>query len=300
MNWNVFISYAHEDRDEIAYPLATRLRELGLEIWFDEFELKLGHSITQGIDHGISGSKAGVLIISKSFFAKKFTKYELRGIVQRHIMEEIKILPIWVDVNAEEVRSFSPSLADLLAANWETGIDSVISKILDTLEITPPTIPHIEIPLETIRLLASSNTRDKFSSSPNRFPFPLIAIAYEHHSFNRIFYRSIPESVESETFKAITLTQKVSFSIQDNSLNMLEHFIFFDLADIPDNKRAVAHELGHCILHGQNDENEQYYPVDNAQIFSRKFTHRHEAEADWFASILITRGEQETLKVLDW
>lgn len=43
-HWDVFISYASEDRDAVAAPLAQSLEELGLRVWFDRSELKVGDS----------------------------------------------------------------------------------------------------------------------------------------------------------------------------------------------------------------------------------------------------------------
>jgi hypothetical protein len=43
--WDVFISHANEDKDDIARPLAEKLKALGLKVWFDEYSLKLGDSL---------------------------------------------------------------------------------------------------------------------------------------------------------------------------------------------------------------------------------------------------------------
>ena len=51
--WDVFISYASEDRDIVAGPLANALREKGLRVWFDQFEIKVGDSLFASISEGI-------------------------------------------------------------------------------------------------------------------------------------------------------------------------------------------------------------------------------------------------------
>lgn len=40
--YDVFISHATEDKDDLVRPLAEALRERGLDVWYDEFELKVG------------------------------------------------------------------------------------------------------------------------------------------------------------------------------------------------------------------------------------------------------------------
>ena len=58
--FNAFISYASEDRQEFVLPLAEKLREIGLKLWFDEFCLKVGDSLREKIDHGLSNSDYGI------------------------------------------------------------------------------------------------------------------------------------------------------------------------------------------------------------------------------------------------
>lgn len=43
--YDVFISHASEDKDDVARPLAEALRNNGLSVWYDEFELKIGDSL---------------------------------------------------------------------------------------------------------------------------------------------------------------------------------------------------------------------------------------------------------------
>ena len=52
----VFISHASEDKDEVARPLAEALRENGLTVWYDEFELRIGDSLRMKIDKGIANN----------------------------------------------------------------------------------------------------------------------------------------------------------------------------------------------------------------------------------------------------
>jgi hypothetical protein len=66
----VFISHASEDKHAIAQPLAEALRAKGLTVWYDQFVLRLGDSLRQVIDLGLSTSRFGVVILSPAFFSK--------------------------------------------------------------------------------------------------------------------------------------------------------------------------------------------------------------------------------------
>ncbi len=65
--YDVFLSHASEDKDEIARPLAMMLQERGLKVWYDETELKIGDNLVKKISAGISASRFGILILSNSF-----------------------------------------------------------------------------------------------------------------------------------------------------------------------------------------------------------------------------------------
>ena len=113
--FDVFISHASEDKDEVVRPLAEALRNGGLDVWYDEFEMKIGDSLRRKIDSGLARSRFGVVVLSKAFFGKGWTNYELDGLVTRFVTGEQIILPIWHNITKQQVIEYSPSLADKLA-----------------------------------------------------------------------------------------------------------------------------------------------------------------------------------------
>lgn len=115
--YDFFISHASEDKDEIVRNLADSLKENGFEVWYDEFELKIGDSLRKKIDAGLINSRFGIVIISPSFVKKNWTEYELNGMVAREMNGHKVILPIWHKISKDEVLKFSPTLADKMALN---------------------------------------------------------------------------------------------------------------------------------------------------------------------------------------
>ena len=124
--WDVFISHASEDKDDIARPLYEELTAIGLSVWFDEATLRLGDSLRRKIDEGVARSAFGIVIISPAYIAKSWTQYELDGIVTMTVSGQQNILPIWHRITREEVQAHSPSLADKVAR--KTG-DYTVSQI---------------------------------------------------------------------------------------------------------------------------------------------------------------------------
>lgn len=132
--YDVFISHASEDKDEVVRPLANALKSGGLKVWYDEFELKIGDSLRRKIDKGLAKSRFGVVVLSKSFFQKGWTNYELDGIVTRAVTGEQVILPIWHNITKSEVIDYSPSLADKLARNTATHtVDEIAEEIIEVI-----------------------------------------------------------------------------------------------------------------------------------------------------------------------
>jgi len=121
--YDVFISHASEDKDEIVRPLAVKLQSMGLKIWYDEFELRIGDSLRRKIDKGLANSRFGIVVLSTSFISKGWTNYELDGIVTKVISGQQVILPIWHNITKQQVIDYSPSLADKLARN--TAINTI-------------------------------------------------------------------------------------------------------------------------------------------------------------------------------
>jgi len=114
-SYDVFISHATEDKDEIVRPLANALVSEGLRVWYDEFELRIGDSLRRKIDQGLAHSRFGVVVLSHSFFAKNWPQYELDGLVTKEMTGEQVILPLWHGITKSEVIEQSPSLADKVA-----------------------------------------------------------------------------------------------------------------------------------------------------------------------------------------
>jgi hypothetical protein len=110
--FDLFLSHASEDK-AFTRPLAEALAQRGLHVWFDETAIRIGDSLRESIDRGLTRSRFGVVVFSHSFFAKKWTNYELNGLVTREVQGRKVILPVWHPLlSLEDLAGYSPSLAD--------------------------------------------------------------------------------------------------------------------------------------------------------------------------------------------
>lgn len=113
---DLFISHASEDKETLVRPLARYLKNLGAHVWYDEFSLSLGDSLSRSIDKGLAIAKYGLVVISSHFIEKNWTEYELRGLTTREVSGGEKvILPVWHGIGKSDVIKYSPTLADKIA-----------------------------------------------------------------------------------------------------------------------------------------------------------------------------------------
>jgi hypothetical protein len=132
--WDLFICHASEDKEEIARPLAVSLRNKGLRVWYDEFTLTLGDSLSRSIDYGLANSRFGIVVLSPSFFKKAWPRRELDGLTAKEVRYGKTILPIWHNVDRDLVLKYSPVLADKFAVLTSEGPDRVVDEILKAVE----------------------------------------------------------------------------------------------------------------------------------------------------------------------
>lgn len=111
MKYDLFLSYSTEEKENIVRPLANQLRDWGYIVWFDAHVMALGDSIKGSIDKGIINSDCAVIIISKSYLTKQWTKYELNWFAAKENTKgKHSIIPIWHDISPNEVDSFISTL----------------------------------------------------------------------------------------------------------------------------------------------------------------------------------------------
>jgi hypothetical protein len=141
--WDLFISHASEDKQTFVAPLAAALTAFGVNVWYDEYALRLGDSLSRSIDAGLARSDFGLVVLSKAFFKKNWPARELSGLVSREMTGRNVILPIWHQVGFQDVVSYSPPLADKFAINSDSmSVTEVAVKIIE--KIRPDLFTHIQ------------------------------------------------------------------------------------------------------------------------------------------------------------
>jgi hypothetical protein len=106
--YDVFISHASEDT-EWCEKLATRLKEHGLRVWFDQWALwAAGTSVSAAINRGLKASRRVLIVMTPFYFddKKDWTTAEadfstssdpagLRGFLIPILRETCEMPPLW-------------------------------------------------------------------------------------------------------------------------------------------------------------------------------------------------------------
>lgn len=123
-NQKVFISYSSDTKDSIAEPLAEELINMGIEIWFDEYSIQAGDSISQEIAKGVENTDTAVLIVSQNFFNSNWAQKELGAFMQRHV----QIIPVLYGVEIGEFKNKYSLLSDIKCILF-TDLSSVSKEV---------------------------------------------------------------------------------------------------------------------------------------------------------------------------
>jgi hypothetical protein len=129
--WDFFVSHATADKKSVALPLVTALRQRGQRVWYDDLEIKPADDLTTVINRGIDSSLFGVVVVSKSFFGRRWTEAEIEILMRR------RIFLVLHGMTAEDLATIRPALADRYAVPFLLGVDRVADRLIEAIRRPP-------------------------------------------------------------------------------------------------------------------------------------------------------------------
>lgn len=93
MRWQAFIAYADVDR-EWTRCLAENLYRIGLNIFYDGWELIPGDVFVTKIDEGLAGSRTGLLVVSPRSLAYPWVDEQYAAILTATVRRKGRLIPI--------------------------------------------------------------------------------------------------------------------------------------------------------------------------------------------------------------
>ena len=106
--FDVFLNHSHEDRASVR-SLAKRLRRDELHVWFDEWGIKPGDSISAKTEEGIEHSRVLMLCLSASGFGYGWEWWATRPVFSDQLNTGRRLIPLRVDdsPSPEELRQLA-------------------------------------------------------------------------------------------------------------------------------------------------------------------------------------------------
>lgn len=126
--YDLFVSHASKDKEELVESLYRSLDKLGIKIFYDKESIEWGDKWKEAILDGVNKAEFAIIVISENFFGREWTERELNELLSRQNRNGQKIiLPILKNITMEQLQQKYPSVAD---------IQAIDSKDFSTDEIT--------------------------------------------------------------------------------------------------------------------------------------------------------------------
>lgn len=246
-NWDVFISHATEDKNTIVRELADILEKLHVKIWYDDYSLRVGDSLSKSIDEGLINSRYGILIISKAFLEKQWTEYEYRSLLSKEENGKKIILPIWHNITKDEIKKYSLYLSDKIALDT-TKISTTKIALKLTEIIRPDIYQSLKSYLLFKDILKKAKIKKTKSSDLKRQDKPQSKLSKQLEVRARNIYYGIGQLFDFSITESINLYEldlRPDREIQIWEIMNLCYLEIIDKYKITDNeeKKAIANLL---------------------------------------------------------
>jgi len=154
---HIFIAHSSKD-NRISKKIAEALKGEGFAVWYDEWEIKVGDSITQRISSGLQQGDFLVVILSKNSVKSKWVQKELAAALTLEAKRSMFILPVLIDSCEIPIL-----LQDRKYANFRKGFNRGLDELLDAINMPGP-IATYDIPTIPSREPSVQELVDSFES----------------------------------------------------------------------------------------------------------------------------------------
>lgn len=114
--YDVFISHANKDKENLIEELYQSLLKLGISIFYDKKSLEWGDNWKERILNGTKIAEFAIIVISENFFDREWTERELSEFLNRQNRNGQKlILPIVHNITMKQLQEKYPNVADIQA-----------------------------------------------------------------------------------------------------------------------------------------------------------------------------------------
>jgi hypothetical protein len=132
---DVFFTYVSDDAS-LKNELAAYLESKGITT-VDKV-LRLGDNLSHSVEEGLRSADYGVIILSRAFFRRPWPRQDLDRLaaLDREFGGKTLLMPIWHEINQQDVARYSPSLASRLGVSSAEGLERAAWAIAEVVQ--PP------------------------------------------------------------------------------------------------------------------------------------------------------------------
>lgn len=139
MDTKVFLSHASEDKERFVIGFATRLREKGVDVWLDKWEMYPGDSLVDKIfEEGLKNAQAVIIVLSRNSINKRWVREELNTGLIKRINDNSKLIPVVID-DCEVPYSLRSTVWQKISNldSYDSELDRIIMSIYGQTEKPP-------------------------------------------------------------------------------------------------------------------------------------------------------------------
>jgi TIR domain len=131
-SWDFFISYASENRESAADPLAEALTLRGFKVWLDHEVLFETSKLEDEIRRALADCHYGIVILSPRFLQKDWTMRELDTLLAIETLDgRHRVIPVVHNITEDDLREKAPELLRKVPISTAQGFDHVCDQILE-------------------------------------------------------------------------------------------------------------------------------------------------------------------------
>jgi hypothetical protein len=106
----LYIAHASEDHETLAKPLAEQLMASGIEVWFDEWEIRAGDSLRRKMEEGLESSTHFLVLLTPNSLHKPWVQTEIDAGFVRSVGGESRFIGVRVGVPVNQLSPFLRTL----------------------------------------------------------------------------------------------------------------------------------------------------------------------------------------------
>lgn len=217
-----FISHASEDKEDFVRDLAETLLKNGANVFYDEYSIKLGDSLTDSLNKGLMTTNNAILVLSNFFFEKSWTQAELQAIFHKARTTNYKIFIIYHNITNQQVTEQYPLLADIKAIDSKEGLNKIIGELFKAID-KQPSLTYIYTDLKGGE---ENNANGTGFSIGLRFGFPFLG---DKRIEKTLFEIGTPKVYKNRIRIHVVRNERLFFEISDNNFRKLS--LSIDISD---------------------------------------------------------------------